>query len=688
MRQGRRLVSGRTLPVALAGVVGVLSALAWSGRPSYWFDEAATVSAAGRPVTQLWPMLLRTDAVHGLYYVVMHGWMALFGGSEVATRSLSALGLGATCAGVAALGRMVGRPGLGLAAGLTAVLLPGLAWSGVEARQYAWSAAVAVLATVLLVRADRSGRSGDWAWYALAIAVGAYLFLFSLLLPAAHLVTLLVLRRPLRRWAAASCAAVALSLPVLYVGSTQRTRQLSWLSLEPLPMLRRVALRMYFVGPDAPAEGAAQIGALLLLCLTVALVVVGLARVRHDPAVRSTVALALPWAVLPPAVLVCASLLGSQLYQERYLTFCAPGLALLVGLGLVELRQRLPLLVAVSALGLLATTPMLVQQRAEDVKHRENYRGLADYLGPRGQGVQRVVTSAPGGRGILIAYPDRTGPVTEVNLLADPGASNSLWGRIGGPDQAGAAPSGGVGLISRVGNPGQADPWLRWLRRNGCRRSGTLAARRYLVRTYDCAAGAPGSRPRRSAVRGLPRAVGGDGVAVAAGGAAVAARPVPGQVQHDPVAVVVGAHPQARQLVDADHVDHRHRGLHGDPGGQRGVPRDRVQVPVERLVPHQLRHRAGVGEHPVHQLGRPVTVGEEQLTEHRAQGPHVVELGRSAPAAAGVGELLVELVELLHGGQRVRLDGAVHQHDRRLQRHLGVMGENHVDMLPHFPVTS
>ena len=43
--------------------------------------------------------------------------------------------------------------------------------------------------------------------------------------------------------------------------------------------------------------------------------------------------MALPWAVLPPVILVCASLLGSQLYQERYLTFCGPGLALLVALA-------------------------------------------------------------------------------------------------------------------------------------------------------------------------------------------------------------------------------------------------------------------------------------------------------------------------------------------------------------------
>jgi hypothetical protein len=86
------------------------------------------------------------------------------------------------------------------------------------------------------------------------------------------------------------------------------------------------------------------------------------------------------------------------------------------------------------------------------------------------------------------------------------------------------------------------------------------------------------------------------------GDAAVAARPVAGQVEHQAAAAVVCAHAESRQLVGAHHVHHRHRGLDGDPGDERGIGGHRVQVPVERLVPHQLRKRARVGEHRVDEL--------------------------------------------------------------------------------------
>ena len=484
MEHRRQGVDSQALVI---GMAGTMAALAWSGRPSYWFDEAATVSAASRPLPQLWRLLHHVDAVHGLYYLLMHGWVTLFGSSEVATRSFSALGLGVACAGTAALGRLLDGPGLGLAAGIVSVLLPGLSWSGLEARQYSWSAASAVLATLLLVRADRSGRRADWGWYAVVVAVGAYLFLLSLLLLAAHLVTLLLVRRPLRGWLAAAGLAVALSLPVLYVGSMQRDRQLSWLSMEWLPMLERAVVRLYFLGLNSPPPTPARAGALVLLSLAVALAVTVLVRARHDPGVRSTVALAIPWATVPPAVVVGATLLGVPLYEERYLTFCAPGLAILLGAGLVGLRRHVGLLVAVCVVGVLATLPVSAAQRAVDAKREENYRGLADFLGPGGQDVQAVALGASDGLGVLLVYPDRTGRVPVANLLAAPGPSGSLWGRVGRPAQERAlSPHGRLGLINWVERPRQARPWLRWFHRHGCRRAAAMSSTRFVVRTFDC----------------------------------------------------------------------------------------------------------------------------------------------------------------------------------------------------------
>ena len=95
VRTGRG-VATRTIrhPAVVCGALGAGLGLAWGGQPSYWFDEAATLSAARRSVPQLWALLRSTDAVHGLYYLGMHGWLALVGTSEAATRAPSAIGLG------------------------------------------------------------------------------------------------------------------------------------------------------------------------------------------------------------------------------------------------------------------------------------------------------------------------------------------------------------------------------------------------------------------------------------------------------------------------------------------------------------------------------------------------------------------------------------------------------------------
>jgi mannosyltransferase len=54
----------------------------------YWVDEGISVGIASHPLSQL-PTLLRADGSPPLYYLLLHVWMQIFGGSEVATHSLS-----------------------------------------------------------------------------------------------------------------------------------------------------------------------------------------------------------------------------------------------------------------------------------------------------------------------------------------------------------------------------------------------------------------------------------------------------------------------------------------------------------------------------------------------------------------------------------------------------------------------
>src|ERR1700693_5774164 len=90
----------------IVGVLGAAVSLGGAGRPSFWFDEAATISASySRSLNQLWRMLSNVDAVHGLYYVFMQGWFKFFPPTEFWARAPTGLAVGGAAAGVVVLSK-------------------------------------------------------------------------------------------------------------------------------------------------------------------------------------------------------------------------------------------------------------------------------------------------------------------------------------------------------------------------------------------------------------------------------------------------------------------------------------------------------------------------------------------------------------------------------------------------------
>lgn len=81
-----RLVVGVAVGVALAA--GLL--LRFWTRSALWFDEAQTVDIARLPLHAI-PSALERDGAPPLYYYLLHFWIALFGRSNEAVRSLSGL---------------------------------------------------------------------------------------------------------------------------------------------------------------------------------------------------------------------------------------------------------------------------------------------------------------------------------------------------------------------------------------------------------------------------------------------------------------------------------------------------------------------------------------------------------------------------------------------------------------------
>jgi mannosyltransferase len=81
------IVAAGTLVVLLA-----VSALLRTGSISgpFWIDEGLSVGIASHSLTDI-PGLLRQDGSPPLYYLLLHGWMDVFGSDEAATHALSLL---------------------------------------------------------------------------------------------------------------------------------------------------------------------------------------------------------------------------------------------------------------------------------------------------------------------------------------------------------------------------------------------------------------------------------------------------------------------------------------------------------------------------------------------------------------------------------------------------------------------
>ncbi|MEU1948968.1 glycosyltransferase family 39 protein, partial [Streptomyces sp. NPDC020125] len=121
-------------------------------RGTMWRDESATYQMARRTLPQIRDTLGTVDAVHGLYYLLMHPLLALHP-SEVTMRLPSVLAAVAATALVAALGCRLARPRVGLWAGLLYATTPVVTHYAQEGRSYALVAAGAAWATYLLVSA-------------------------------------------------------------------------------------------------------------------------------------------------------------------------------------------------------------------------------------------------------------------------------------------------------------------------------------------------------------------------------------------------------------------------------------------------------------------------------------------------------------------------------------------------------
>jgi mannosyltransferase len=369
--------------MALAGAWGLARDSAMGN------DEVVSRWAALLSLRQLAHVVHRIDAVHGLYYLLLHGWMAV-GTSPAVMRIPSVVAMSAAAAMLVIIGRqLTGSAWPGLFAALIMALTPDITYYAQTARSYALVFACVLGQTLVLLRALRAESGGGtrgqvtrwWVLYAALVTLGGYLNEMALLVLAAHAVTVLLTRygrRAVAHWAVASASGAVLVVPLMVLSHGQQAA----LGVIPRPGVHDVWVLYHdYFGATIAAP------LLLALCAVIALLP---ERVRLRPAAAtvspapstatptaattpatesagqaapttpttpltesagqaaawwsggvSLPSVAAPLLLIPAALLMLESLVATPLYVDRYVLYGEAAAALLAGAGLYRLGQWL-----------------------------------------------------------------------------------------------------------------------------------------------------------------------------------------------------------------------------------------------------------------------------------------------------------------------------------------------------------
>ena len=415
--------------VVIPGVVMLGLGLWGLDRGTMWRDEAATMLVATRSLPEIRHVLGNIDAVHGLYYVLIH--FVLAGQPDAFLMRLPSV-LGATAAAclVAALGTRLARPRVGLWAGLLYAASPFTGYYAQEGRSYALVAAGAAASTLTLVRCLRHPSARAWAGYAALVTATAWLHEFAVLVLAAHAVTLLVSRvAPAlwRGWAAAAAAAVLSLLPL--VGKTrEQSFQVAWIRTPGRPEAEAL-LRL----------AAGDVGAVFntTLALVAAAVLAPVVH-RRSRGTCGPVAVALPLALVPPVLLFTVSQ-WDPLYAPRYAFFAFAGLPLLAAAGADTVLRLLPgrsrpssyvqvaAGVALVALAFWAQFPAQVRERSPEGR-RDDFGAVARMAGRELRPGDALLYLPKTGRRLTETYPRAVAGVRDVALKESGARSGTLYG--------------------------------------------------------------------------------------------------------------------------------------------------------------------------------------------------------------------------------------------------------------------
>ena len=182
---------------ALGAIVVVLIAFPLSVKLNIWLDEAFTLHTTGAGLGMAWSQAVRFEDQPPLYFVIEAAWRRLDEASTTFARIPSILFAAAAVAVMVISAHRVAPRTPSLVVGFIAAFHPVIIWAAVEMRVYALVLLIGAVLTwtffegFLAPAPSRQAR----VWYVIFALGGLYTQYFVGFLLAAHVLTLIVLRR-------------------------------------------------------------------------------------------------------------------------------------------------------------------------------------------------------------------------------------------------------------------------------------------------------------------------------------------------------------------------------------------------------------------------------------------------------------------------------------------------------------
>jgi mannosyltransferase len=360
----------------LGGILLVAAGLRlWDiDRTSLWYDEVVTMRVArAGSVLELLAVLNRIDGTRApLQPLLLQTWLRLFGPSDFAGRSASALCGIFTVGVVYVLGRQAFDATTGRWAAWLAAVCPPLVYYSQEARMYAWLVLLTCLSWLAVFSFRRSAAPVLCVAYWLILSSLVYSHPLGLFMVAAHGIAYLLVRHALKLklgwWLTIQIAVILTVAPWL-------PRYLDHGTDYPMP---RYSIRFLLA---VPLEYVGGNGIALLVCL--AIVAVGLLSREGLMTKLSEKVVLLVWTAVPPVLMYVYSYFFQPIFgPPRYHLFIAPAYLILLAHGL----SRLPAFVRwpAAAAGLFLSMSLL-SAGVYDRSLKSDWRGLAQWLEQQGR---------------------------------------------------------------------------------------------------------------------------------------------------------------------------------------------------------------------------------------------------------------------------------------------------------------